>query len=108
MDDQEFAVKADEALADLHKRLLRAAEQRDFEADLNNGALAIEFEEPRAKFVVSPNSPVKQIWVSAHAKSFKLDWDAARNSFVHAESGRSLAELIGAAIGEQLGEEIAL
>lgn len=108
MDDPEFALKADEALTELHKRLLAAAENWDFEADLNNGALAIEFAEPRAKFVVSPNSPVKQIWVSAHAKSFKLDWDAARSAFVHAETGRSLVELIGAAIGEQLGEEVAL
>ncbi len=108
MDDQEFALKADDALEGLHRKLLRASEQWDFEADLNNGALAIEFEEPRAKFVVSPNSPVKQIWVSAHSKSFKLDWDAARGAFVHTESARSLAELIGAAIGEQLGEEVTL
>lgn len=108
MDDQQFALKADDALEGLHKRLLKASEQWDFEADLNNGALAIEFEEPRAKFVVSPNSPVKQIWVSAHSKSFKLDWDAGRGAFVHAESAQSLAELIAAAIGEQLGEEVTL
>ena len=49
---------------------------------LNAGALAIEFETPPAKFVVSPNSPVSQIWVSAQSKSFKLDWDAARGAYL--------------------------
>jgi CyaY protein len=70
MDEQEFRDRADAALDDLHRRLSRAADQHDFEADFNAGALAIEFESPPAKFVVSPNAPVRQIWVSAHMKSF--------------------------------------
>ena len=72
------------------------------------GALAIEFEDPPAKFVVSPNSPVSQIWVSAHSKSFKLDWDETRKAFVLAGTGQSLAQLIGDAVGQQLGEKVAL
>ena len=75
MDDQEFQTRAADALQDLYDRLGRAAEEHDFEADFNAGALAIEFEDPPAKFVVSPNSPVKQIWVSAHIEKLKLDWD---------------------------------
>ena len=55
--------------------LTAASDDAEFEADFNAGALAIEFEDPPAKFVVSPNSPVRQIWVSAHSKSYKLDWD---------------------------------
>jgi iron donor protein CyaY len=106
MDDQEFQKRSGEALEDLYKRLSAAAEEHDFEADFNSGALAIEFEEPPAKFVVSPNSPVRQIWVSAHSKSFKLDWDAARGVFVL--GGQSLVELIADAIGKQLGSEVRL
>ncbi len=106
MDDQEFQTRAAEALEDLYDRLGRAAEEHDFEADFNAGALAIEFEDPPAKFVVSPNSPVKQIWVSAHMKSSKLDWDAARGAFV--AHGQTLAELIADAVGKQLGEAITL
>jgi iron donor protein CyaY len=108
MDDQEFQSHAGEALHDLYKRLNAASDSGEFEADFNAGALAIEFEEPPAKFVVSPNSPVRQIWVSAHSRSFKLDWDAARQSFVLAGTGQSLAEMVGAAISQQLGEEITL
>jgi len=106
MDEQEFQKRSGEALEDLYKRLSAASEQHDFEADFNSGALAIEFEEPPAKFVVSPNSPVRQIWVSAHSKSFKLDWDAARGAFVL--GGQSLVELIADAVGKQLGGEVRL
>lgn len=108
MDEQEFRRRADQALEDLQRRLSAAAETYDFESDFNAGALVVEFEEPPAKFVVSPNAPVRQIWVSAHMKSFKLDWDAARGAFVLAESGQTLAELVGAAIGEKLGQPVSL
>ena len=108
MDEQEFKNRAEQALDDLYRRLSASAEQHDFEVDFNAGALAIEFDAPPAKFVVSPNSPVSQIWVSAHSKSFKLDWDRARNAFVLADSRQTLAELIGDAVGKQLGAQVTL
>jgi iron donor protein CyaY len=108
MDEQQFRDRADHALADLNRRLGPAAEEFDFESDFNSGALAIEFEDPPAKFVVSPNTPVRQVWVSAHSKSFKLDWDDARDAFVLASTGQTLAEMIAAAIGQQIGEEVTL
>lgn len=108
MDDQEFQTCAGEALHDLYKRLNAASDSGEFEADFNAGALAIEFEEPPAKFVVSPNAPVRQIWVSAHSKSFKLDWNPARAEFVLAGTGESLADMVGGAISQQLGQEVKL
>jgi CyaY protein len=92
----------------LYRRLAAATDDADFEVDFNGGALAIEFEEPPAKFVISPNSPVHQIWVSAHSKSYKLDWDAAANDFVLPPSRQTLTELIQDAIAKQLGEEVSL
>lgn len=108
MDEQEFKTEADHALTTLYKRLAEASDDSDFEADFNSGALAIEFEEPPGKFVVSPNSPVRQIWVSAHSRSFKLDWDTSRKEFVLRDNGESLTELIRKAIGQQLGREVIL
>jgi CyaY protein len=108
MDEQEFKTRAEQALDDLYRRLSAPADKHEFEVDFNAGALAIEFETPPAKFVVSPNSPVSQIWVSAHSKSFKLDWDAARSAFVLAGTGQTLAELMGEAVGKQLGEKVTL
>src|SRR5579862_5109725 len=106
MTDQEFNQKADEALAVLDRTLNRAADEHGFEVDSHAGALTLEFEDPHARFVVSPNSPVKQIWVSALNKSFKLDFDAAQNTFVLRETGQTLTELIYSVVGQQLGEAI--
>lgn len=98
MEDQEFQLRAGEALEALHAKLAEAAGDFDFDADMNAGALVIEFEDPRERFVVSPNSPVRQIWVSAHVQSFKLDWNESRGAFVHGATGESLEELIATAI----------
>jgi len=108
MDDQEFKNRSEESLQALYKRLAAASDDADFEVDFNGGALAIEFTEPPAKFVISPNAPVHQVWVSAHSKSYKLDWDAVENDFVLQNSGQTLTELIQEAITKQLGEEVAL
>jgi CyaY protein len=108
MDDQEFKNRADQSLESLYRKLAAATDDADFEVDFNGGALAIEFEEPPAKFVISPNAPVHQIWVSAHSKSFKLDWDSAANDFVLPSSRQTITQLIQDAIGQQLGEEVSL
>jgi CyaY protein len=108
VDDQEFRLRADEALHDLNNRLTAAAADYPLEADMGSGAMVIEFEDSPAKFVVSPNSPVHQIWVSALSKSFKLEWDAKRGEFVLPTTGQSLAALISACIGEHLGQAVSL
>ena len=107
MDEQEFKTAADQALESLYKKLSAASDRYEFEPDFNSGALSIEFDDGK-RFVVSPNTPVRQIWVSAHSKSYKLDWDARRNSFVLPDSGQSLDEMIGSAIEQQIGEPVAL
>jgi len=108
MDEQEFKTKSDTALESLFRKLTSASERYDFEPDFNAGALSIDFDEPKGRFVVSPNTPVRQIWVSAHSKSFKLDWDAARNRFVLPDTGEDLEQLITTAIERQIGEEVTL
>ena len=108
IDEQKFKKVADEALTTLSRELIAASDDYGFEVDFNSGALGVEFEEPPAKFVISPNTPVRQIWVSANNKSYKLDWDVVEHAFVHAESGDSLRTLVEKAIGKQLGEDINL
>jgi CyaY protein len=108
MDEQEFKNQSSRAMESLFRKLSAATEQYDFEPDFNAGALSIEFEEPKAKFVVSPNAPVRQIWVSAHSKSFKLDWDAARGAFVLPITGETLEQMIAGAIALHLDQEVTL
>jgi CyaY protein len=108
MDDLTFQKRADESLDDLFQALNRASDDHDIEADMNAGALTVEFEDPKAKFVVSPNSPVRQIWVSANVKSYKLDWDETSSAFVLPATRQSLKQLMADAIGQHLGEEVEL
>ena len=83
LSEQEFRLKADEALEQLRRALIPLADEADFEIDLQNGVLNLVFEEPaETKFVVSPNAPVRQIWVSAMAKGYKLSWSPELNTFV--------------------------
>jgi iron donor protein CyaY len=93
LSEQEFRVKSDEALEGARQALLPLADEQEFEVELQNGVLNLVFEEPRdAKFVVSPNAPVRQIWVSAMARSYKLTWDADRGLF--ALNGEALTDLL--------------
>lgn len=108
MDDQEFRNLSSEALDRLQRALERASDQGDFDVDRKEGALTIEFEDPPAKFVVSPNSPVRQIWISARVKSFKLDWNESRKTFVLPADNRDLHTLLADLIEEQTGESVTL
>ena len=82
MTEQEFRLKADEALEAAERTLLTLADAEGFELEKQNGVLQVIFEEPTAaKFVVSPNAPVRQIWVSAMARSYKLSWSDASSTF---------------------------
>ena len=93
LSEQEFRVKSDQALENARQAMLPMADDNEFEVELQNGVLNLVFEEPRdAKFVVSPNAPVRQIWVSAMSRSYKLAWDSERQVF--ALSGEPLTELL--------------
>ena len=107
--EQEFRLEADRALERLQHSLLPLADEQGFEVELQNGVLQVVFDDDaQGKFVVSPNAPVRQIWVSAHSKSYKLDWDKGEGTFVLPETGQSLQILMEEAIGRQLGQEVSL
>lgn len=101
LSEQDFRVKADEALEALRRSLLPLADAEGFEVELQNGVLNVDFEEPApAKFVVSPNAPVRQIWVSALSRSFKLAWSDEAKTFVL--DGEKLPALVGRLVRQQL------
>jgi CyaY protein len=108
IDEQKFRKLAEDSLEQLRRALEKATDKYEFEVDSNQGALTVEFEDPPTRFVVSPNAPVRQIWVSARVKSFKLDWDEARGAFVLLADQRDLKQLMAGVIGEQLGEDVTL
>jgi CyaY protein len=91
--EQDFRVQSDVALEAARRALLPLADAQGFEVELQNGVLNVLFEEPsETKFVVSPNAPVRQIWVSAMARSYKLSWSPDRAAFIL--DGETLPQLL--------------
>jgi CyaY protein len=105
LDDLEFRNLAETALNALLQHLIgkEEAEGAGFEVEGGQGGLIhVLFEEPPGKFVITPNAPVQQIWISALSTSFKLDWDAVAGAFVLPRSGEQLAPLVDRLIDEHL------
>ena len=101
LSEQDFRLQADRALEDLRRALLPLADEEGFEVELQNGVMQIVFDDPSpAKFVISPNAPVRQIWVSAMSKSYKLSWSPAAGSF--ALDSHPLATLVERLVREFL------
>lgn len=103
LDELTFRRHADHAIESLKKSLIAAEETGDFEVEEQNGVLNVVFEEPPAKFVITPNAPVRQIWISALSTSFKLDWSDTASDFYSAKDALLLKPLIAKLINEQLG-----
>jgi len=104
LDENVFRKHADAALDSLKKSLIEAEESADIEVEDQAGALQISFEDG-TRFVISPNAPVQQVWISALATSFKLDWLEANQDFVLLKTGEKLKPLVARLINQQLGEE---
>jgi CyaY protein len=109
LEEREFQRKCDAALEELKRRLLEAGDEHGFDVEGESGKLEVLFEEPEeAKFVVSPNTPVREIWISALSTSFKLGWSEARNAFVLEKTGEDLFAVMSRVVGQQLGAEVKL
>jgi frataxin len=105
LDELIFRRNADQAIESLKKSLIEAEVDGDFEVEEQNGVLNVVFEEPPAKFVITPNAPVRQIWISALSTSFKLDWSEGAKDFVYPKDSLTLKPLVARLINEQLGED---
>jgi len=105
MDEQDFRRKSEHALEELKQRLISAEEDGDMEVEDQGGALHLSFADPEGRFVISPNAPVRQIWISALSTSFKLDWSESVQDFVLEKTGERLKTLVERLINQHLGEE---
>src|ERR1700726_4938251 len=107
IDEKDFTKKADAAFEDLKKRMLTLGDEHGFDVEGESGKLEVIFEEPAAaKFVISPNTPVREIWISALSTSFKLGWSETKNGFVLEKTGEDIFEVMSRVISQQLGNAV--
>jgi len=107
LSEHDFQKKCDAAFDDLKRRLLSLGDEYDFDVEGESGKLEVIFEEPEpARFVISPNTPIREIWISALSTSFKLGWSENRGAFVHEKTGEDLHEVMSRVVSQQLGERV--
>jgi iron donor protein CyaY len=105
LDETTFRRHCDMAMDALKKSLIEAEEEGDFEVEEQGGVLNILFEDPPGKFVITPNTPARQVWISALSTSFKLDWSDEAANFVLPKTGETLAAVVERVIKEYLGSQ---
>lgn len=104
--ETEFKEKSEQAILEIERVFGEIAEQRDIDVEVEGGVLTVTFEEGEpGKFILSPNSSVRQLWLSARMSSFKFDWSEASGAFILSSSDESLKQVIIRLTREQLGDD---
>ena len=103
IDESTFRRVSDRALEALKQSLITAGDDSGtFEFEDNNGVMNIIFENGTPKFVVTPNTPIRQVWISAQATSYKLDFDETSQNFTLPKTGEALKPLTQRLLREHL------
>ncbi len=104
LDELVFRRVAESALDSLTQHLILREEEAEsgFEVEQQGGVVNVLFEEPASKFVITPNAPMRQIWISALSTSFKLDWNEAASAFILPRTGEHLLKLVDRLIEKHL------
>lgn len=107
MEEREFQKRCEAAFEDLRRRLLELGDAHGFEVEGGSGKLELQFEdEDETRFVISPNAPVRQIWISALTTSFKLGWSETAGVFVLEKTGETLNQVMSRILSQQLGSSV--
>jgi frataxin-like iron-binding protein CyaY len=107
-EEQEFKKRADAALSLLGRDLGSAADDYGFSSGVSGGTITVDCGAPGSRLTIESNPATQQIWVHVGPKGFKLDWDIVEAGFVHAESGKTLREIIEQALSKQLRTDVTL
>lgn len=101
--DHAFGIAAEAALDELKRHLIvrEEDEQIAFEVEKQNGVLNVHFDHPSARFVITSNAPMHQIWISERTASLRLNWDSRMEEFILPRTGETLIALVERLIGER-------
>lgn len=103
--EADFQQRAEAAILKLEQAFSDLADDRDIDVEVEGGVLKIIFEEGEpGKFIVSTNSSVRQLWVSARVSSYKFDWSEEAGDFTLAATGESLKQVMTRLTQEQLSD----
>jgi CyaY protein len=104
MDDAEFRERSDACIVKVANWL------EDFdpdEVDFNtaDGVVTIEFA-GGAKFILSRQAQMKQMWLAAGSRAYHYNWDAGKSAWLDDKDGHDLFPRLAEAISEQTGHPV--
>lgn len=79
----------------------------EFDTEKNGDVLSVIFDDG-SKFIITPNSPVSQLWVSANYEGHRFNFDEARQQWIDEKSGEIFEAYLGRLLSEKLGQSISL
>lgn len=106
MDDNQFRVLSDACLGKVAKWL------EDFDPDevdftAADGVVTLEFGSG-AKFILSRQAQMKQLWLAAGSHAFHYNWDPAKSLWLDDKDGHELFQRLADAIAEQVAHPVDL
>ena len=104
MDDSEFRERSDTTLSKVAK-WLEDLDPDEVDYSTADGVVTIEFA-GGAKFILSRQSQMKQMWLAAGSHGFHYNWDAARGLWLDDMDGHELSARLAEAIADQLGHPV--
>lgn len=103
-----FTQHYDASITDLETRLSNAIDEgTEFDFEKNGDVLTIEFEDGE-RFIISPNSPVNQLWVSANYSGSRFNWSDEENDWIHEKQGDPLFLFLDKELSKKLGKPVSI
>ena len=78
-----------------------------FDLETNGDVLSVIFEDG-SKFIISPNSPVNQLWVSANYEGHRFNLDPSSGVWVDEKSKEDFSSYIRRILSSKLGKVVDL
>jgi len=104
MNDAEFLERSDLTLSKVAK-WLEDLDPDEVDYTTADGVVTIEFADG-AKFILSRQSQMKQLWLAAGSHGFHYSWDVSRGRWIDDKDGHELFPRLAETISEQLGHPV--
>jgi iron donor protein CyaY len=79
----------------------------EFDLEKNGDVLSIIFDD-ESKFIITPNAPVSQLWVSANYEGHRFNFDESRLQWFDEKSGEEFEVYLSRLLSEKLNIPIIL
>lgn len=100
-----FSQRYDTTIRELEQKFASMIDAgSEFDFTRSGDVLTVEFEGSE-KIVITPQSPMEQLWISANYAGYRFNWSDEKKDWVDEKSGEALDRFLSKALSQKLGEE---